>query len=57
MERTDGWNVYLTDDERVIAHNESTLRAEIKTVEEARGNLPRFKKLREEIGDPEPEDI
>lgn len=57
MEQTDGWNVYLTDDARVIAHNESTHQAEIQTVEEARGGLPRFRKLHEEIGPPEPEDI
>lgn len=59
VEQTDGWNVYVTDDDRVIAHSESTLRAEIKTVDEARaiGSFPRFKKLREEIGDAEPEDI
>lgn len=59
IEQTDGWNVYLTDDERVVAHNESTRRAEIKTVHEARaiGSFPRFKKLREELGDPETEDI
>ena len=57
VEQTDGWNVYITDDDRVVAHNESTRRAEIKTVEEARGNLPRFEEVAEEIGPPEPEDI
>jgi hypothetical protein len=57
VEQTDGWNVYITDDNRVVAYDESTRRAEIRSVEEARGKLPRFNKLQEEIGPPEPEDI
>ena len=57
VEQTDGWNVYITDDDRVVAYNESTRRAEIQTIEEARRGLPRFRKLHEEIGPPEPEDI
>lgn len=59
VEQTDGWDVYLTEDDRVVVYNEASRRAEIKTVDEAReiGSLPRFKKLREVIGPPEPEDI
>jgi hypothetical protein len=57
VEQTEGWNVYITDDDRVVAHDESTRRVEIQTIEEARRGLPRFRKLHEEIGPPEPEDI
>jgi hypothetical protein len=57
VEQTDGWDVYLTDDDRVVAHSESTHRAEIMTVEEARGRLPRFKTLAKLIGPREPEDL
>lgn len=59
VEQTDGWNVYITDDDRVVLHNESSRQVEVKTVEEARqfGSLPRFKTLREELGQPEPEDL
>lgn len=59
IEQTEGWNIYITDDDRVIAHDESTRRVEIKSVQKVRdgGGWPRFKKLRDEIGPPEPEDI
>lgn len=59
VEQTDGWNVYITDDDRVVLHNEASRNVEVRTVEEARkfGSLPRFKKLREELGPPEPEDL
>jgi hypothetical protein len=59
VEQTDGWNVYIADDDRVVVHNESSRQVEVKTVEEARsfGSLPRFKKLREELGAAEPEDL